>query len=146
MVGTSASAFPRSIVVMKVTGKPVHLQLALPSINKYCGMFPVDFTFSKQVWLFMQSFIQHGALWMDCLLKSILVRKTQFLVSSCHAEEGREEREAGYKLCACSAGVANSIPRAVTWNRNGLPTVGGTAETSSTRQRASLADCWCCTP
>lgn len=55
MVGTSASDVHKSVVVMRVTGKPVHLQLLLHTINKYSGMFHVDFTFSKQAWLFMQS-------------------------------------------------------------------------------------------
>lgn len=63
MVGTSASDVHRSVVVMRVTGKPVHLQLSLSSINKYCGMFLVDFTFSKQAWLFMQSLFSVAHCW-----------------------------------------------------------------------------------
>lgn len=134
MVVTFASNFCRSVVVMRVTRKPIRIQLSLPSIKKQCGMCLVDFIFSKQVWLFVQSFVQCGdglAVEIHFDYKHVVLRKGK----------RREKLDISYLLAMQELQAL----RAVTWNRNHLPAVGGTAEISSTSESASLPGCWCCT-
>lgn len=66
------------------------------------------------------------------------------MVSSWHAQEGREEREAGYDLSACGAGDADSIP----WLGPGTESVCAQdvaqLKVSPPLGGASFPDCWCC--